>query len=283
MIKSKKLLIVCLSVGLSGIVAFYLIPFVAGIVGAFSVLADGGEKTFGIDNFARLFKNSVFQVALKNTFVFTLVTVVLANVLSFALASMIKNLVKNSLVLSAIILPMAVPTIVIAAVFGDTVAANLEKAINMFSAAPVDLVRGEYAFLLIVVIFLWKYTGFHALIYMTALSAVPFEQYEAASIDGAGAMTKMLHITLPCILPFICFNMLLSIMNSFRIFRDIYVLFGDYPPPNVYLVQHFIQNNFIKLNLDYVFCAAYIFFGILTVIFAPLIINGNITENYYDE
>jgi multiple sugar transport system permease protein len=153
----------------------------------------------------------------------------------------------------------------------------------MFSAVPADFVRGEYAFWLVVLIYLWKYTGFHTLIYIMALSAVPPEQYEAASLDGASAWHKLLHITLPCIKPFIWFNMLLAIMNSFRIFRDVYVLFGDYPPRNVYLIQHFIQNNFIKLNMDYVYCAAYIFFAVLTVIFAPLIIKGNISESYYDE
>jgi len=144
-------------------------------------------------------------------------------------------------------------------------------------------VRGEYAFLLTVLIYLWKYTGFHALIYIMALSTVPPEQYDAASLDGASVYKKFRYIILPCITPFIWFSVLLSVMNSFKIFKDIYILFGDYPPPDVYLLQHFIQNNFIKLNLGYVFCSVCIFLGILIAIFTPLIIKGNITEKYYDE
>jgi len=283
MIKSKKFLTVCLFIGLSGIAVFYLIPFVYGITGAFTVSSDGGVKTLGINNFTRLFNNEVFRLALKNTFVFTLFAVIPINLLSFIFAGIIKNLIKNSFMLSIIILPLSVPTIVIAAIFGDTLTKELIAVVNMFSNVPVDFVRGEHAFWLVVLIYLWKYTGFHTLIYLMALSAVPDEQYEAASLDGASVWKKVFNITLPCILPFICFNILLAIMNSFRIFRDIYILCGDYPPRNIYLIQHFIQNNFIKLNMDYVFCAAYIFFGILAIIFVPLIIKGNITESYYDE
>ncbi|GHV13901.1 sugar ABC transporter permease [Clostridia bacterium] len=283
MIKNKKLLAVCLILCLSGIVVFYVIPFAAGIVDVFTVSSDSGAKAFGVDNFANLFQNSVFRVALKNTFVFTLVVVISVNVLSFIVAVIIKNLVNNSFLLSVIILPMTVPTIVIAAVFGDTLANQLTNIVNWFANSSVDLIRSGYAFILIVLIYLWKYTGFHTLVYIMALSIVPHDQYEAASLDGASAWKKLRHITLPCIFPFICFNLLLAIMNSFKIFKDIYIIFGDYPPQNVYLLQHFIQNNFIKLNLDYVFSAAYVFLGILIIIFAPLIIKGNIAEDYYDE
>ncbi len=282
MIKDKKTLICCLFIGLSGIAVFYLIPFIIGFVNSFIVSSDNINK-IGFDNYIRLFKNETFKIAIVNTLVFSVTTVVLINLISFAVASFIKSSVKNNFLLNMIILPMAIPTIIITTVFNDVLINSIGKFISTLSGSYVDMMRGEFAFLSVVLIYLWKYTGFNTLIYLTALKTVPPMQYEAASLDGASYWKKLRYITLPCIFPFICFNTILAIINSFRMFRDIYILFGNYPSKNVYLLQHFIQNNFSTLNLDYVFCAAYVFFIVLFIIYVPLITKGNITEKYYDE
>lgn len=266
MINDKKILTICLVLGLSGIIIFYLVPFIIGFFNTFIISFDLSNG-LGFDNYISLFNNDVFQLALVNTFMFTIFVIFSVNIISLIIACFFKNHFKNSFLLNILILPLIIPTIVIALIFGDILIYDF---------------LGEYAFVSIILIYLWKYTGFHTLVYITALNTVPQEQYEIAALDGATKWNKLRFVTLPCIFPFICFNIMLSITNFFRMFRDVYILFGDYPPKNIYLLQHFIQNNFVKLNMDYVFSAAYIFFGILFIVFTPLIIKGNRLEKFYD-
>ncbi len=286
MIKDKKVLAISLTLGLSGIVIFYLVPFIVGLISTFIETSgiDGLKFGFlGFEKYISLFKNEAFILAMVNTAMFTIIIVFLVNIISFLISCFIKYFLIKSYLLNIIILPLIIPTIVIALVIGDILSYDFLNMLKSFFHIAIDIVQEKYAFFSIILIYLWKYTGFNTLIYITALSTIPKEQFEAASIDGAGKLKKLYYIILPYIFPFICFNVLLSITNSFRMFRDIYILFGDYPPKNVYLVQHFIQNNFTRLNIDYVYCAAYVFFGIIFAVFSPLIITGNRIEKYYDE
>ena len=107
---------------------------------------------------------------------------------------------------------------------------------------------GEHAFVVLLILYLWKNTGYNVVLFLAALNSIPKEYYEAADIDGAGGFTKVTRLTLPLIAPHTRFILVISIVNLFKSFREAYILFGDHPDRSIYMIQHFINNNFINLN-----------------------------------
>ncbi|MCL1794080.1 MAG: hypothetical protein FWG34_09440 [Oscillospiraceae bacterium] len=80
------------------------------------------------------------------------------------------------------------------------------------------------------------------------------------------------YITLPLILPYVLISSILTVVNSFRIFKEIYVIYGNYPPQNLYFLQHYIQNQFLKLNYEMTAAASYVFLFLLCIALVPSVI-----------
>jgi multiple sugar transport system permease protein len=114
--------------------------------------------------------------------------------------------------------------------------------------SPVNWLNSGYARFVVLAIFIWKNLGFNMVLFMAGLSNIPKEYYESAAIDGAGSWATLKRITIPCLLPTFVIVLLMSIINSFRVFREIYLLMGAYPHNSVYMLQHFMNNNFFSLN-----------------------------------
>jgi multiple sugar transport system permease protein len=85
-------------------------------------------------------------------------------------------------------------------------------------------------------------------LFIAGLSNIPKEFYEAAYVDGASGFYAFRRITLPCLLPATVLVLLMSIINSFRVFREVFLLMGSHPHESVYMLQHFMNNNFFSLN-----------------------------------
>ena len=101
---------------------------------------------------------------------------------------------------------------------------------------------------MLVVLYVWKNSGFNIILFLAALNAIPKAYYEAADIDGAGKLAQLRKITLPLIVPYSFFIVIISIINSFRAFREAFILFGSHPHQSIYMIQHFMNNNFQNLN-----------------------------------
>ena len=86
------------------------------------------------------------------------------------------------------------------------------------------------------------------MIYKIALARVPREYYEEAMISGAGRFRCAWYITLPSILSVFPVTIMLSLLNSYIIYSEAYLIGGNYPDDSIYLMQHFISNNFINMN-----------------------------------
>ena len=85
---------------------------------------------------------------------------------------------------------------------------------------------------------------------------IPKEYYEYAALFGAGKVQSFRYITLPILLPTITFTIVLSIMNAFKCYREAFLLGGNYPNDSIYLLQHFMNNNFQNLNYQKISSAA---------------------------
>ena len=110
--------------------------------------------------------------------------------------------------------------------------------------------NGPSAFYVLVFSYLWKNTGYDMVLWLAGLYAVPEPLYEAARIDGAGRKDCFIHITLPMLRPTAAMLAVLSLVNSFKVFREAYLIAGDYPHKSIYMLQHLFNNWFVKLDIQ---------------------------------
>jgi len=107
--------------------------------------------------------------------------------------------------------------------------------------------------------YLWKFSGLNIVLMLTALSGMEKSMLEAAKMDGAGALRMLVFVSLPNIAPTLFFTFILSVVNSLKIYRESYLLWGNYPDESVYMLQNYLNNHFDKLNYQNISAAAVIF------------------------
>lgn len=237
--------------GLIGVSVFYVIPF--GFVIYYSLIDNISTRNFvGLENFKALFQNSAFLTASKNTLTFSLVTVFSAVVFSLILAIILDSKIPGKSKFRTMFLsPLMVPTASIILIWQVMFSFNgsFNSFIEIFGLEPVDWMKSEYSQIVVALLFLWKNLGYNMILFMAALSNIPKDQVEAAEVDGANAVQRFFKIKLRYISPSLFFVLLLSLINSFKIFREVYLLTGQWPYETLYFLQHFMNNTF--KNLDY--------------------------------
>ena len=93
------------------------------------------------------------------------------------------------------------------------------------------------SFYVLVISYIWRNLGYDVVLWMAGLSAIPAALYEAAKVDGAGEWKCFTKITLPNLLPSLFTIVVLSVLNAFKVFREAYLVAGDYPQEKMYLLQ----------------------------------------------
>jgi len=247
----KKTDILFLIPSLLGFLSLLVVPFFGSMYYAFTDNAFL-RKFVWFDNFTALLKNEYFRIAMYNTLRFTAMAVPLVMLLSVA-AALLLSVFASSLpfVKSAFFLPVILPSAVIVMLWNA-----------YFAEIP------EYTSLL--TLFLWKYGGLNVMLILTALNGLGKDMLEAAKIDGAGMLRRTCSIILPNITPTLFFTLILSIVNSLKIFRESYLLYGAYPDESVYMIQNYLNNHFSKLNYQNISTAAVIFAVIIYTVVAVL-------------
>lgn len=272
MFHRKKSVVLWIGPGLLMLLVFYIIPFVDGI--RYSMLDGSRDHVFvGLTNYIVTWKNSMFQIGLRNTLELTLLCAPLLWVLSFFLALALSTLMpKGAFVRSTVLLPYLTPSSAILLVW--LVLFDYGGPINrLFQAVGImriDWLAGSTLRIPIILLFLWKNLGFCTVIFLAALQSVSPALYEYAVLEGAGVLTRAFRISFPLILPSAFLVFVLSWMNAFKIFKEVYFIAGAYPSRNVYTLQHYMNNMFSKMNYQFVTAAAYIF-AIIVIAFFSII------------
>lgn len=235
---------------LAGFVIFYVLPFL--ITGWYSVSFGIGKREFvGTANFQDLFRNEMFLLAVKNTVRFLIISVPAILVMSLALAILLQQITKGvRFFRMAYFFPMVLP--IASVVLGVRMLWGERGVINMmcrfFGQSGQDWLNSSAAFWVLCVLYWWKYMGYHILIFYARLQMIPRAYYENANLFGAGRWNSFRYITLPLIAPIIGFNVLLAFMNAFKCYKEAFLIGGNYPDNSIYLLQHFMNNNFQNLN-----------------------------------
>ena len=261
-----------LSPSLLGVGIFFILPF--GVVVYYSLIDGVGSKNFVfLQNFIKLFDNSAFRLAAKNTLSFSAMAVPLAVVLSIVLALMLECRIPlksqfRTFFLSPMMVPVASVVLIWQVLFNYNGTVN--EFLMLFGADKIDWLQSQFAPVVVLLLFLWKNLGYNMILFMAALNNIPKELLEVADVEGAGEMYKFFAIKLRYLSPTVLFVTILSLINSFKVFREVYLLAGSYPYETLYTLQHFMNNTFDSLDYQKLSAAAVLMALVMVVIIALL-------------
>lgn len=259
-INSNKIALLFIAPSLIGFLIFYLIPFIGGIY--YSVVDSPiGGRFVGLANYIDLMRNPVFLQAGYNTLSFTAISVPLNILLSLGLALLLnRRIYGRNILRTAFIAPLVVPVASVVLVWQVLFDINgsLNAGIASLGLSPIDWMKTDLARVVLVIVYLWKNVGYNMVLFLAGLQNIPFEYYEAADIDGAGIWHKFTNITLVYLTPAAFFIFVMSIINSFKVFRETYLIAGAYPHNSIYMLQHYMNNMFASLDYQKLTSAAFI-------------------------
>jgi len=278
--KEEMTLLVLALPSLVGLLGFYVIPFVLSI--SLAVVDNSVLWNFvWMQNFKEVLSSGAFQTALKNTGIFMALCVPLNMVMPLFIALLLNSTksLKTSFGVIALI-PLVIPT-------GSTVhfwqsMFGLNGLINslLFPDNPVNWLNTNYARWIIVFIFIWKNAGYNMVLFLAGLTSIPKEYYECASLEGAGSMRRFFMITLVYLTPTAFLVLVMSIINSFKSFKEIYLLSGEYPHSSIYMLQHYMNNQFGASNYQKLASASYILSIFIIAMVLGLFLGQNKASRY---
>lgn len=250
---------------LGGFGLLYLIPFAWSVQKTFTAGA-GGARFVGLQNYGDLFRSAAFRLAAGNTLRFIGVGVPLLMALSFLMAlALYRKFRGASFFRSAFLLPMVLPVAavvtVVQAFFGD--GGLLVRLLDSLDLPLGSWMDSELAFPLLVGLYIWKNCGYNMILFLAGLSAIPKDYAAAAACEGASESYILRHITLPLMIPNFFFVFVISVIGVFKSFREAYLLGGSMPHESIYMLQHFMNNNFQNLNYPRLCTAALLIFSVI--------------------
>ena len=234
-----------------GYLLFFAIPFVQVI--QFSFLSGVGRNAAfaGLENYQGVEENESFQKAIGNTLIFLAIGLPVILALSYVIALLMKtHAQKHKLLKSVFLLPYIMPVVgtvlLVDLLFSQT--GLLNQLLEALGFAPGDWLSGGTAFVVLILLYLWKNTGYAVILLLAGLVTIPEEQYESADLDGADVWQKFWYITTPQMWYSVFFTTIFSVINAFKCFREIFLIGGVHPSDNLYMLQHFLNNSFENLN-----------------------------------
>ena len=257
---------------LIGVVLFFGAPF--AVVIFYSVVDNPTKCNFvGFLNFQRVMNNAAFQKAALHTLEFSAIAVPLAVVLSLLLAIVLENKIPGrSAFRSMFLSPMMVPIASIVLIWQVLFHYNglVNQVIGIFGVDKIDWLKSDQAHIVIIALFLWKNLGYNMILFMAALSSVPEDQLEVARLENANAWQTFWYVKYRYLSSTIVFVALMSLINSFKVFREIYLMTGDYPYDTLYILQHYMNNKFRNLDYQDLSAAAIMMSCVMVIIVAVL-------------
>lgn len=262
--KRNKARIYFLAPSFLGVLLFALLPF--GDVVRRSFRTAVTKEAAGMQNYKTIFANSAFLLAVKNTFRFTLVCIPLMVALGLAIALAIGGIRHVQAVKSLYLFPLAMPTATVAVVwkmifyekgFFNKYLEQLCTWIGMGEGAgTADYIGSGAAFYVLAGTYIWKNLGYTVILWLAGIMGLNGDMLEAAEVDGAGKLQRFWYVLLPNLKGSLYIIVVISFLNSFKIYREAYLVAGAYPHDSIYMLQHLFNNWFVNLDLDKMAAAA---------------------------
>lgn len=236
--KNKMQIFILLLPGLLTFAVFTIYPIIKLFVMSFFEWDFGSifnQKFIGLENYAEVLGDKYFRMAFVNTLIYTVVTVPGQMIIGLFVALLLNKVIKFKVGYRVLYyLPVITSWVVASLVFRYVF--NTEGLLNYFlmniyltseNVRWLDTRTGGLCVAMLLGI--WKGIGWNMVVFLAALQTVPSELYEAAAIDGAGAVKKFFHITLPCIKGTILFALVMLTIGGFNVFTSIKMITGGGP------------------------------------------------------
>lgn len=280
--RKNKTAYLMLFISLFGFMFFYIIPFLISVFYAF--IDNPLSKNFvGLNNYRELFSNKYFLRGLKNTVVFMSISIPLNIIISLGLAMVLNKIKLFSRYLSLIFLiPLAIPSATTAFFWKQVFSLNgvLNKFLYTLKFESIDWLNSGYSMYIIVFIFLWKNIGYNMILFIAGLNNIPKLYYECAEIEGASRFQQFRIVTLTYLLPTFMLSLIMTFINSFKVFKEIFILTGDSPHENIYVLQHYMNSMFMSLNYPKLVSSISILITAITIFITVLyVFEGRISKN----
>lgn len=255
--KTSRAFLLFMMPSILGVLIFVLLPFLDVLKRSFTTAVT--SQFNGIRNYATIFTNQAFVLAVKNTFRFTIVCIPLLVVIGLMIALPLSRLKSAGLVKSLYLFPLAMPTATIVIVwkmffykqgFLNLFLTQLGEWTGLWGEVHKDYLGSSVAFWVLVFSYVWKNTGYTVVLWLAGILGIPNELLEAAEVDGASERQIFFKIVLPNLKGSLYTIVILSFLNSFKIYREAYLVAGAYPEQDIYLLQHLFNNWFVNLDFD---------------------------------
>lgn len=265
--KNTRTALLFLLPSLVGISIFVFIPFMDVVKRSFF---DGMNREYvELDNYKTVFQNKAFQQAISNTGRFLLCCIPVLLLCSFVLSLLLYGRKsKSELFKMSFLVPMAIPVasvVLLWKLFFDT-SGLINVLLQGIGKNPIDFIHTEFSFFVLIFTYLWKNVGYDMILWLAGLDGISKSLYEAASVDGAGFVAKLRYITFPELKPTFFTITILSFINSFKVFREAYLIAGEYPHKSIYMLQHLFNHWFFSLDIQKMTSGAVILVGIILLI-----------------
>lgn len=218
---------------LTGMCVFLIMPFF--LLGCRSFFPDGGILE-GLENYRNVYASEAFQKAVFHTVILLTMSLCLALSVGVALALFYQALgEKAGILMAAGLLPFLVPAM------GAVMTVRIICPDSLFSLSLIHIL---------------KYGGFYGLLFVTGIYKIPLSYYEAAKVEGAGYWQQVRLVIIPALKEMLKFVVILGIVHTFFGYREALLMGGTHPPGKLYLMQHYLNNNFEQMNETHLSVAA---------------------------
>ncbi len=279
-LKSRYAWVGFLLPSLMGVLLFVLLPFLDVIRRSF--LTAVTEEWSGLHSYEVVFANQAFRLAVKNTVRFTLVCLPLLIGIGLFLSVQLSRLNRIQLVKSLFLLPMAMPAATVVLIWKMIFArqgflnAGLLWAGFLPEGAMPDYMGTGASFWVLVFSYVWKNLGYTMVLWLAGIFSVSGGLTEAARVDGATERQCFWYVIFPNLKGSLYTITVLSFLNSFKVFREAYLVAGSYPHESMYLLQHLFNNWFVNLELDKMAASAVC---VGAVLFAVILLLQRLWDN----
>lgn len=264
---------------------FWIYPLFSTVKMSFQSILPGEIEWVGISNYTKLLKDTAFHAAIRNSFTYMILTLLLLIPFPMLFAVLMdSHLVKVKGLWKGVLYLPALTSVVISGtlfrlMFSELPTGQMNVIMDFFGKAPVAWMKERWpAMIALLVLCCWRWTGVNMLYFLSGLKGIDGALYESADIDGASPLQKFRYITIPLLKPTTIYVVTISVYAGLAMFLESFMLWaGNSSPKNIGLtiVGYLYKRGIEKNQLGYASAVGLVLLGIaLTINIVQLVLNG---------
>mgnify|MGYP005777369379 FL=1 len=233
----------------------------------------GSPKFVGLENYIQIFQDPRFYDSLKNTLLFIIGYLPIVVVLSLGVALLLNSKVKGVNIFRGLFfLPVITSWVAVSMIWKGLLNPEfgvINSIIEVFGGTgPAWLQNPSFVIPAVVMVSVWKDVGFLSIIFLGGLQGISQEYYEASKIDGANKWNQFRNITLPLLSPTTFYALIITIINSFQVFDQIWIMTSGEPTADLVpvMVTEIYKNSFQYQKMGYATALSWILFFIIILV-----------------